>query len=227
MRLLDESSLAITVDHFCDSYFWSQPLSPSDSDHLAEWLTSRQGTKGSYAGMFAPSEADFRDGIHLFTGERIHTGAATSHILGEESCRILLLLDDQREEIKSSLKRAQVGIFERLSLAESQNHCGAYCCGPCTVSVWRHLTHDTGGPKEHWLSAGMAVLRHSRAPDGTWHRFPFYYTLYGLSEIDPSLTKMEIQYAALTMERRLKRLAGNEPWQSRRRTLLERLLQQV
>lgn len=35
--------------------------------------------------MFAPTGRDFREGVRVFTGERMRTRAGTAHVLGEEA----------------------------------------------------------------------------------------------------------------------------------------------
>ena len=69
--------------------------------------------------MFAPTQRDFRVGIRLFTGERISTGAATGHILGEEACRTLILLDAGVPEAAEALARANRSMNARLGASEA------------------------------------------------------------------------------------------------------------
>jgi hypothetical protein len=69
--------------------------------------------------MFAPTERDFRAGIRLFTGERVTSGAATSHILGEEACRALLLLNTDVKKAREALQRAIRSMDSRLRESES------------------------------------------------------------------------------------------------------------
>jgi hypothetical protein len=70
--------------------------------------------------MFAPTPGDFANGIRLFTGERISTGAATGHILGEEACRVLLLLDDGPGEAREAVARASRSMDRLLKRCEAE-----------------------------------------------------------------------------------------------------------
>jgi hypothetical protein len=70
--------------------------------------------------MFAPTAKDFADGIRLFTGERISSGAATGHILGEEACRAVLLLDAGVRDVNEALARANRSMDRRLAGSESE-----------------------------------------------------------------------------------------------------------
>lgn len=68
-----------------DALFLGREIAAEDTD----FILSRQGLPGSYRGLFAPSPGDRP--LRLFTGEKITTGAGSSHILGEECMRVLAL----------------------------------------------------------------------------------------------------------------------------------------
>jgi hypothetical protein len=119
MNLLDARSLAGTIDAVSDALFFGRRVPRNEAHRVAEWLASRQGLPGSYAGMFAPTPRDYVRGIRLFTGERISSGAATGHILGEEACRVLLLLGPDVRAAKAALVRAIRSMDNRLSQSES------------------------------------------------------------------------------------------------------------
>jgi hypothetical protein len=71
--------------------------------------------------MFAPTPGDFDGGIRLFTGERISTGAATGHILGEEACRVLLLLDDVSSGAIEAVASASRSMDKLLARSEAES----------------------------------------------------------------------------------------------------------
>ena len=121
MNFVDQHSLACTLDAVNDSLFFARHIPKEEARRAADWLADRQGLPGSYAGMFAPTPKDFSDGIQLFTGERISSGAATGHILGEETCRALLLLDIDLEKADSALERASRSMDDRLSQSEMES----------------------------------------------------------------------------------------------------------
>lgn len=120
MDLLDTTSLANTVDAVNEAIFFSHTIPKREARRVAKWLAARQNLPGSYEGMFAPTVKDYRDGIRLFTGERITSGAATGHILGEETCRALLLLDIDVEEAQAALQRATHSMDQRLGQFEGE-----------------------------------------------------------------------------------------------------------
>jgi hypothetical protein len=118
MKVLDPRSLACTIDKISDALFFGKRIPRGEARQAAEWLASRQGLPRSYAGMFAPTAQDYARGIRLFTGERISTGAATGHILGEECCRALLLLEADVPEAKAALARASRSMDRVLAQSE-------------------------------------------------------------------------------------------------------------
>ena len=224
MKLINQNSLALTLDAINEAFFYNQPLSKSEKAQVAGWIASRQGLPGSYANMFAPTAKDFQTGITLFTGEKVSTRAGLSHVLGQESCRILLLLNVTLKDVKSALQRATAGFMERLKLYIVPDK-GMYCCASCSCALWRRLS--AGGIKngERILSAGMRTLKSFRDGRGRWKRFPFYYTLLVLSGIELPGARKEMQYAAPACERLLKREAKTDKISKRRRSLAERILE--
>jgi hypothetical protein len=123
MELLDTRSLAGTIDAVNDSLFFGRRIPKNEARRVAAWLADRQGLPESYAGMFAPTSKDYAEGILLFTGERISSHAATGHILGEEACRALLLLDVGVEKARAALARATSSMDDRLKQSEPER-CG-------------------------------------------------------------------------------------------------------
>jgi hypothetical protein len=77
---------------------------------------------------------------------------------------------------------------------------------------------------EERLLAAMSALKSYRDGNTRWRRFPFYYTLLALSEMDLPSAIEEMRYAAPIMERYLKRHAADSEYSKRRRLLSERIL---
>jgi hypothetical protein len=224
VKLINQNSLASTLDAVNEAFFYQQPLSKSEKAQAAKWIASRQGLPGSYADMFAPTAKDFQTGLTLFTGEKISTRAGLSHILGQESCRSLLLLNVTSAEVKSALQKATVGFMERMKQYIMADK-GMYCCAICSCAFWRRLS--AGGIKdgEGILAAGMKTLKSLRDGRGQWKRFPFYYTLLVLNGIELPGARKEMQYAAPACERLLKRQTKRDKINKRRRILAERILE--
>ena len=91
--LIHQSSLSATVDAVNEAMFFGKAIAAKDRRHVARWIAARQGLPGAYGELFAGFAPELA-GIRLFTGERV-TSASARHILGEESCRALLLLRER------------------------------------------------------------------------------------------------------------------------------------
>lgn len=230
--LIFPDSLNDTLDAVNAALFENITLPESAKVEAAGWLTSRQGLPGSYAGMFAPTGADYAIGALTFTGEPVETRAGVGHLLSEEACYALNRLGVDTLEVREALKYSRRGIFYRMNQTERDGVLsGTHCCGTCTVALWRHLLTTGSNDDRRRLSHGLTALRRHRDGDGRWKRFPYYYTLLALSEIDLSLVREEIDYAARGIERTLRRLIRQEQQQGlgkfdwRRQVLLQRVLE--
>jgi hypothetical protein len=158
------------------------------------------------------------------TGERIVTRAGIGHVLGEEACRVLRRLDAAtRGALAAALARAEAGMLAQLH-AHVGPECGEYCCGPCTVALWRNLAAGGLDHAEARLADGTRKLAAHERPDGTWRRFPFYYTLLALTEVEGDLPLDGLRHAAPRCERLLRRRKAGSVLERRRRAVLERVL---
>ena len=222
MTMVDPESLSATLDALNDAFFYDRFLWKPTRYEAAKWIAGRQGLPGAYANMFAPTAKEIKEGIRLFTGEKISTSAGARHILGEEACRALIVLKVPGRAVHNALNHATIGMTERLHKAKP----GIYCCAKCTCVLWRHLA--VGGLEdanpEQWLAAGMKALKARRDGKGKWKRFPFYYTLLALSEIDLPGALDEMQYAAPVCELELRESTGTDKYTQRRELLAKRIL---
>ncbi len=228
MNIVNKESLALTLDALNEAFFYGHPIPEQKREEAADWIASRQGLPSAYADMFAPTEKDLKEGVSLFTGEKIRSNAAIRHILGEEACRALILLDIKKLTSQNALKNATQGMLSRIRLSESKGSPrvpGTYCCGTCTDSYWRHLS--VGGLKnqEKELREGMKDLKRHRDGSGRWRSYPFYYTLLALSELDIHDAIDELRYTETLCERLHQRYGVDERVSKRRRLLLERVLE--
>jgi hypothetical protein len=225
MKLVSTKSLAETLDRVNEAFFTGQKLISEDKLEVARFIASRHGLYGSYANMFAPTQKDFDEGIKVFTGEKVRSDVATSHVLGEEASRILNILKVSDKGVQKALDEAVQGIQARFD--EQTLRYGFYCCGFCTASQWRHAVVGTLKKGEILLERGVKTLKMLRLGDGKWRRFPFYYTLLALSEIELPNALGEIKYAAPVLERMLRRKASAEKYSIRRHMLAERVLAKI
>jgi hypothetical protein len=225
MDILDPSSLGKTLENLNETFFYGNKISASEKKKIATWIASRQGLPHSYRSMFGPLDYDWSSGLKLFTGEEIKTKAGSMHIMGEEASRALILLNVDTPKVKKAMEKARDGMFEAMDLEHRVP--GTFCCGICTVAFWRNLS--VGGLKnsESELVAGLKDLAKHRTGDGKWRRYPFYYTLLALLEIEHPLAKFEMIYASSACERYVKRYHGYKKYEKRRHDITERVLEEI
>ena len=115
-------SLIDFVDCANEALFYQRKFPDSLIKDLPEVITL-QGKPGAYAGMFALPSGDHDKEFRTFTGEVVKSNAARRHILGEETCRILGLLDEQAAAAssKQALDNISVRIHETDTAGRNQN----------------------------------------------------------------------------------------------------------
>jgi bacterioferritin-associated ferredoxin len=196
MKLLNTKSLAATVDSANDTMFFGGAVPAAEKLRVAKWLASRQGIRHSYAGLPAPTDMDL-SGIKLFTGETIATRAGVCHILGEEALRIMLLFNVKDAAVRGAIDQANASMAARINRPDA----GGYCCGKCSVAMWRSLLAGGFDNREARIANGLKGLNKHRDGKGRWARYPFYYTLLALSEMDSPAAVAEMRYVAPILER--------------------------
>jgi len=222
---MNTESLAETLDAVNDAFFYERVLVESMRKEIAKWIAGMRGKPGSYAGMFAPTSIDRSNGVKVFTGEMVRSGAAIGHVLGEEACRALILLSVADTVVKGALDQATQGMLCRLRQTENAGKVyGIYCCGVCSVAYWRHVMVGGLDRNEERLAAAMESLKAHRTGDGRWRRFPFYYTLLALSEMNLKPAIDEMRYTAPVLERYVRKTIGNSKFSERRGVIAERVL---
>jgi hypothetical protein len=224
--LINRASLSETVDAINAAHFDGRTLTAAERGEAARWIASRQGLPGSYSGTFAGFPSERSKGIVLFTGERI-TSASARHILGEEASRTLRQLRVKDSTVTRALEQADDGLMQCLARAAADprnTNPGLFCCGKCSVGLWRNLL--AGGLDRHdeRLQRGAQHLRSMRDGEQQWRRFPFWYTVLALSELDNVDAKTELKYAAPALERAANRTASSSVYARRRRDLAVRVL---
>jgi hypothetical protein len=221
MTILDSTSLMKTVEAVNEMFLVGEAIPPAEGLEAARWIAARQGEKGSYRGMFAPTPADFEQGIHLFTGEKL-VYASARHIMGEEAARAAWLLGRQDLEVRAAYDRAT----SWMRRVPETNPDGTFCCGRCTPAFWRHFWVGDFEHKEAFLLNGLQRLKEQRLGDGEWRRFPFYYTVYTLLDLDLEPARAELKYARPALEQHVKSSRAGV-FAQRRKVILEQALGRV
>ena len=159
--LINTTSLSQTVDAINAAHFDGRTLAAAERGAAARWIATRQGLQGAYGGTFAGFASERSKGIVLFTGERI-ASASARHILGEEASRALRLLRVQDRSVTRALDAADEGLMQCLARAAEdprKDNPGLYCCGKCSVGLWRNLLAGGLTRREERLQRGAVHLR--------------------------------------------------------------------
>jgi len=224
--LINRTSLSQTVDAINAAHFSGRALPAAERGRAARWIAGRHGLPGAYGGTFAGFPPERARGIVLFTGERI-TSASARHILGEEASRALRHLRVRDPDVTRALRGADEGMMRSLERAAEDprnSNPGLFCCGKCSVGLWRNLLAGGLDRREERLRRGASHLRSMRDGEHQWRRFPFWYTVLALSEMDSGDAKAELRYAATALERAVSRVVPSAGYARRRQVLAARTL---
>ena len=224
--LINRGSLSQTVDAINAAQFDGRPLAAAERRQAAGWIAGRHALPGAYAGTFAGFPVERAKGIVLFTGERI-TSASARHILGEEASRALRQLRVRDPNVTRALDGADRGLMRCLERAAADTrhaNPGLFCCGKCSVGLWRNLLAGGLDRREERLRRGASHLRSMRDGEHKWRRFPFWYTVLALSEMDSAEARAELKYAASELERAATRTVPSAVYARRRHELAVRTL---
>lgn len=228
MKIINPESLYKTLDNLNQHLFYDVKLTSKEKTEVARWLSDRQGVKGSYANMFAPAGNDF-EGIKLFTGYKLTSKASIAHILGEETLRALYLLKSNDTKVNKAISESRTGINKVLKYNyDSGNYIyGTFCCGKCTAALWRNLSAEGVGKNKKALETGIKYLKSLRDGKGKWKRFPFFYTLLALTDINLPASKEELTYASEVCKKYLNRKSTGDVYGKRKRDIAKKVLELI
>src|SRR5262245_20515651 len=162
--LINKSSLSQTIDAINAAQFEGRALNTAERRQTARWIAGRQGLPGAYGGTFAGFPSERSRGIVLFTGERI-ASASARHILGEAASRALRQLRVRDRHVTRALDASDEGLMACLARAAEdprRGNPGLYCCGKCSVGLWRNLLGGGLNRREERLRNGALHLRSMR-----------------------------------------------------------------
>lgn len=225
--LLNKTSLAQTLDNVNEAIFYGEVISKKEANELVKWISSREATEFSYAGSFGVTAKDMKGKVYTFTGEPLTSPASMRHIMAEEASRVLLQLSKLTGKKVPALKSANERLLKNIKYSETVGkRAGTYCCGACSVGLWRHVNAGGFTSIAKKIPHGVSGLRSFRDGKGSWGRFPFYYTLLALSEMKSPEAKSEIKYAMPVIQSRLNRMKKSGKYAQRRYDLLLKLVNQ-
>jgi len=226
VEILDPKSLSRTIDRANAAAFHGELPTKKQAAEAIAFIASRFGVDNAYAGTFGVTREDERARLHTFTGEPLTSRASLRHIHAEEACRALILLQRVTKRPIPELTSASDKLLACFARAEAGGKPeGTYCCGPCTVALWRHMAQGGLGAYARKLDQGLKVLAAHRSGSKGWRRFPFFYTLSVLAEVDLPSARKEARLLLPECERRLPTLRGGSETGKRRALVLTRVLE--
>lgn len=228
MEIVNKNSLYKTLDNLNQLFLDKTIIPSSKKTEAAHWIAGRHGLKGSYANMFAPTEIDFK-GIKLFTGDKLTSRASIAHILGEESLRALYLLKVDDAKTKKAISESKAGIERAANSTGNLEKMayGTFCCGKCTAALWRNVSAEGNSKNAKFFDSGIKYLKSFRDGKGKWNRFPFFYTLLALTDINTDSAKEEMKYASNVCEGYLNRKGKDDIYAKRKKEIARRVLELI
>ena len=211
--LLVEDSLAETLWRLEEVRMGFSRADRSDVNKALDWIQSRQGEEGAYPvdghKFFAPAEKD-KEKVQLITGEKYDPSGGLDHILGQEALRALMLWGRGEEDETQSALKALYSLLDLDYDGETPRNSGFFCCAKCSVSMLKTVSVVKTGDWEETVKEGILKIRENRDGEGRWDRYPFYYTLLALSEIQSPEAIEELRYVAENAGSLLKRYEGKD-----------------
>jgi len=221
MALVNEQSLAQTLNKITHAWLTGTQLSADDRIDAARWIAARVGIAGSYSGLPAPTEVDYGDNVYLYTGETVRSNAGIGCKLGFEAVWALAQLNVHDAAVRQATLQAQARTLTLFDRQPSRAK-GMYCCYSCSQAGWRALATIEGG--QPFLTLGVELLHNSRDGKGRWAKFPFWYSVLALTHNQTKAARAEIQYAAPALERFLRRKDFGQLHDARRELLAQKAL---
>jgi hypothetical protein len=190
-----------------------------DGDALVGWLLELQVRAGRSAGLFQPTAADYEE-RRLVTGERLKTKLATIHVLSQEAARVLHILGGGSPTVAAAVRLASA----RLSgTCYALQRCTIGECAASFIGYVRFLKAVLGESATPDITWRLKTLAEHREGSGRWGRFPPYYTVLVLSEIDLPTAHDELTYAKALWAPGARMAPVEEPYAERRSRLLAAL----
>jgi hypothetical protein len=163
-----------------------------------KWLLAQHNGPTAYRqGFFALPESDeYITASMLPTGEVVNSESSMRHIYGELALAVLLRYGERNiSEVQTALAAMRGLLVGRYAVK------GFYCCGACTAAIWQVLGGVPQATSPRIINDGLETLKQNREEDGTWRRFPYYFTLLSLSRLPYPAARREIRFASERLKR--------------------------
>jgi hypothetical protein len=211
--------LAGELDWAQGEFFFGRDLPAGRRDRLVQRLLDAQVRAGPRAGLFDPGTA--AGPAHLFTGEPIRTRLAWVNLFTQESARTLGQLGGLDPAVQGAL---QVTADALSHTCYALRHCTVGECAISFIGYVRFLHSIDAGRASSEVAWRMQTLSRQRTLDSRWKRFPFYYTLLVLLELDGVAAQAELEFARAACLRALRARVSDAAITARRARVLSEAL---
>lgn len=233
------TDLAGTVAQVNHARFFGETITQQDARAASRLIVSRYGQDipdairnaarpnprwASIPKSFNLTEQERRRKPGTFTGEAL-ANASLRMVHSREAARALFICGAVLGDTAPEALALCESVRETANGLRKQNS-PLFCCGPCTVSVWRLAGIGARVSDDAALDHLLSALRKHRDDNGAWRRFPFFYTLLALLELDHPRAAAELKYAGPACERKRKGLKPGTVIAARRIAVLDRVLSQ-
>jgi len=211
-------SLFALIDEIEAALHSGEELQDSTRESWVEQVVSHQIETGRNAGAFRPAKSDLAGEAWLFTGERLNTKLAVWNVLTAESARLVSILG-RGEASTESLHRAAAWLSPRCFASRD------CVIGECAHSFVAHLRYiNATGEDPSTVTRYVHLLGQSRQESGRWLRFPFFYTVLTLSEIQSEAARAELRFAIPALRRANPNRCKTAKHAERRERLIDRVM---
>jgi len=218
-KIEESFSLIKDIDFLNEHLFYNKPLPKRFSDPIIERFLSRQIQYGNSIGQFSLTPNDYLEGSILFTGEKLHTKLAIRSITGQEICRHISLFASKNEKTELVLELADKWLTDSC-FAE---FCSTGECCHSTIGFMRYLNTLKCHNYESILINFIELLAQHRNKKTGWDKFPFYYTLLVLSEINLPEARNELSFALPLCEQNFDKIENVNIHTQRRLDILRKV----
>ncbi len=237
MSFVDSGSLASTADRVNHAHLFGEKITKRDAKEATTWIVSRYWQNiperirnsakpdprwAAVPKSFNLTDADRRRKPKTFTGEPL-ANAALRMVHNREAARALFVLGGVLGKTAPEALSLCASVRDTADQLEQQR-APLFCCGPCTASVWRLASVEASVASDAALDHLLSALPKHRDQRGGWRRFPYFYTVLALSELDHPKAIAELRYVLPDAMHKRKALKPSDEIAARRIAILDRVL---
>lgn len=199
MEIWEKSGLAQMINDISIVLIEGRVFTDQEKAKIAALICDHTNPVGEFT--FYPTQGERLKGFQLVTGEKVKTQLLANNTLELETLRILTILKPQDVQLLHLHEKAN----RRLPNLCFYNICTTGECAATSIVFLRYLTALSQIDHAEKIGLGLGALYQTRDGNGTWKKFPFFYTLLWLTELSISKANSELTYTLPAVKRLIKR----------------------